>query len=152
MEIQLTKGYAAIIDDDDYDKVKKYKWHVGVIKKNVYAQHCYRDGKTVRKLPMQYVILGKAPKGMIIDHVNGNGLDNRKDNLRFVTHRQNTSNLHMNKKSPHPGVSWNSKENRWVVKPLINGKIKRLGTFSSEIDAAKRYREFLEKERVVICS
>lgn len=152
-EIPLTQDKIALVDNEDFEKVSAIKWHAEKRGRTFYAAHAYRDCGKVMKLPMQRVIFGNAPRGMVIDHIDGNGLNNRKGNLRFVTLRHNAANIPLRgKKSKYMGVSWNSQQGKWVVKPLINGKIKQLGSFVNEIDAAKAYQDFLDRELVVVCS
>lgn len=84
-----------------------------------------------------------AQKGQIIDHINGNGLDNRKENLRFCTHRQNAYNLitGTNKTSKYKGVHLLKNNGLWCVQIKIPNKRIRLGNFEREDDAALAYNE-----------
>jgi len=82
--IPLTQGRFAIVDPDDYDWLNQYKWYAAKCRTTFYA---YRS-KTRTTVNMHREIMC-APKGMICDHKNHNGLDNRKSNLRLCTNRQN---------------------------------------------------------------
>lgn len=123
-----------IIDTIEFEKVTKYKW-------------CF-DGRyaistTVRPyLRLHSLILGKK-KGFEIDHINRNPLDNRKENLRFVTKTQNQANKTTSKKSSskYKGVSWNKKDQQWVVFISIKGKSKYLGMSKDEKTAAEKYNQ-----------
>lgn len=88
---------------------------------------------------------------MEIDHINGNGLDNRKENLRFVTHRQNMQNQHRQKTSVFPGVCFDKRVGRWASQIRVNGKLKHFGSFTSEGIAFNFYRSYLDQinERLV---
>lgn len=95
-EIQLGKGMVALVDDEDYDLVMKYKWgaYFDEHTKGYYAKSM--TGSTRAKAlhhRMHRVILGLVKSLPHVDHINGNGLDNRKENIRIVTQTQNNRNL-----------------------------------------------------------
>lgn len=97
MTIQLTKGFSTLVDDDQYDYLSQWKWHYN----SRYAERT-ENGKHVR---MHRFILN-AKDGEIIDHINGNPLDNRRSNLRVVTTSQNGMNMRKHTgKSIYKGVS-----------------------------------------------
>jgi hypothetical protein len=78
---------------------------------------------------------------VFVDHINGNGLDNRKSNLRICTHQQNCENSRKRKKSfsKYKGVYWSKNAKKWVAQITIDGKSKHLGYFELEEDAAAAY-------------
>jgi hypothetical protein len=121
----------AIIDKEDYEKVKDYKWHKGHSNYIVSA----KNGIRLHRLIMNY------PSNMEIDHKNHNKLDNRKENLRVCTGSQNKMNgkIHKDNFSKFKGVSWNKKNNKWVACIYTNNKNKFLGCFNNKIDAAIAY-------------
>ena len=89
-----------------------------------------------------------APKDMFVDHINHNGLDNRKANLRLVTCTQNNWNNRKRKRkssSRYKGVHWNKTRKRWKAKIQVNGKNRFIGYFDDEIEAAKAYDEAAKK-------
>ena len=88
--------------------------------------------------------MGKK-KGFEIDHINGNGLDNRKSNLRFVTPRQNLQNMHTKRYSKYPGVTWHKINHRWMAQIKINGRPIYLGYFNNEYEAYLAYKKAIEK-------
>ena len=88
--IPLPHGKVAFVDEDDYKKLIKHLWCV-TKNRNTYYAHRTVCGKTET---MHHAIMGVPPKGLMIDHINGNGLDNHKCNLRIVTNRQNCMNKH----------------------------------------------------------
>lgn len=93
--IKNRKGqtYQVIVDDDRYDEVIQYNWSPHQPKKNgsVYvARNGYKNGKSTT-IRLHQQIMGVAPIGMVIDHINNSGLDNRKANLRFCTVAQNNA-------------------------------------------------------------
>ena len=91
MKILLTKGKSAIIDDDALDLIGDLKWHYQEKRKTGYAIRTIRiNGKNVTER-MHRIIVGAA-HGTIVDHINGDGLDNRRENLRIVSHKENCIN------------------------------------------------------------
>lgn len=116
------------------DKVKKYKWS---LHDNKYCIGIYKNSN----LKLHHFIKGKPPKGLVTDHINHNKLDNRDENLRFVTNQQNTShrnpNLPVNSISGIRGVHWNEENKAWEVSKCINGKNKYYGSFKNKEDAIK---------------
>ena len=113
--ISLTQGKFALVDDEDFKELSKHKW--GVRKKSETLFYAGRNDWLNKKnhiLTMQCQILN-PPKGKEIDHKNGNGLDNRRCNLRICTHRQNLKNQkrQKNNKSGYKGVFWVQKLKKW---------------------------------------
>ena len=82
-----------------------------------------------------------APKGLVVDHINGNGLDNRKANLRLCTPAQNACNVRPRpgETSKYKGVAFIKRERRWQVRISFRNKRKWIGYFDTEIDAARAY-------------
>src|ERR1035441_7632696 len=92
--VGLNKGYTAIVDDEDYERVSAIRWFVN---KTGYADHAYRKDGRIQRLLMHRLVLD-APDGMQVDHIDGGRLDNRKCNLRFCTTAQNSINRKLIKK------------------------------------------------------
>lgn len=128
-------GKFAIADDEDASLLQGKKWYVH--NKKYAATTVYEGGGRSRILFMHNLILGS--KG--IDHVNGNGLDNRRSNLRVCTHSQNMMNIsrHKDNKSGYKGVSWCKLNKRWKAQITINGKNTYLGLFATPEEAHKIY-------------
>ena len=84
------KGYMALIDDEDFEKVSKYNWYVNDRSKtrNTFYAEAHDNDKRLR----MHRFVTNCPKGMMVDHINGNGLDNRKENLRICTASENLMN------------------------------------------------------------
>lgn len=138
--IQLTKGYIAWVDDEDYDRVARYSWFAQVIKGKVYAA-THRKGILFKKyVYMHRYILGD-PKDIEVDHWNNDGLDNRRCNLRQVTHAQQQFNRPKKSgtSSKYKGVCWNTLKSRWMAGIKVNQKRIHLGLFEVEEDAARAY-------------
>jgi hypothetical protein len=138
--LKLSSGRETILDDEDYEKLSKYKWH----ECKGYATRTYwvkENGK--RKLKRDFIareIMGN-PKGMHVDHINGNTLDNRKENLRIVTLQQNSWNQSKKKKgaSKYKGVTKNG--NRWRARIRVDDKLIHLGYFGTQEEAALEYNK-----------
>jgi len=135
--ITLSKGMTALVDDEDYKSLSMHKWHA---QKNgcYYAMRFIKKDKTL--IQMHHAIIGKPPKGKVTDHIDGNGLNNQKANLRHVTPRENQQNRHHPKTSMFPGVNWSKANKKWRSQIRIMGKRKHLGMFDNEIDASNAYK------------
>ena len=142
----LGKGLHATVDDDDYKRVSQYFWSIGG---NTTGQTRYAItwlGVGRKRQLMHNMILPKK-KGIEIDHINGNGLDNRKANLRYCTHQQNAW-FRIRKQrcksgrytSKYPGVSWHKRDNIWKAYIGCFGRRIHLGSFKSERAAWAEYK------------
>lgn len=152
-EIILTQGYKALIDDEDFEVINKFKWsYLESQSGNQYA-HCHSLGDKNRKTIRMHRLIMKAPKGKEVDHINGDGLDNRKLNLRICNRNENQKNQkntiflkrRKNVTSKFKGVCWHKKSNQWTSQAGLNKKRIYLGIFRNEINAAKAYDEFAKK-------
>ncbi len=126
-------GLVALIDAADYALVSERRWYAHVMRHTTYAHNPHFPPFTY----MHMLIMGA--KG--IDHKNGDGLDNRKDNLREASQLQNMRNkLSIIGTSVYKGVSWDNTRNKWrvYIKP-VTGKQKYLGRFDTELEAALVY-------------
>lgn len=139
-EIILSGGRAvALIDDVDAPIVEPFTWQVremtfGGNRHHVYRYACRKaDGRTL----MLHRAIMQPPAGMVVDHINGDGLDNRRENLRIATRKQNAQNRRKHKptSSRFIGVYWHRYGKRWVAE--IRGE--HLGMFTSEEAAARAY-------------
>ena len=134
--IQLTRGYEAIVDDRDYDWLLSYKWQVNEAGNNKYARRTLprRDGKQYSVF-MHRMIMAVCP-GVMVDHINRNGLDNRRRNLRIVTPSQSGANARPRRKG-YKGIS--KSYNRWQARIRKDGKAIILGTYDNPEEAARAY-------------
>lgn len=139
MVVNLSQNKITVVDSGDYPLVAAYKWYAGSSAAGFYAlSHDRETHKTVR---MHRLILGAQP-GQIVDHINGDTLDNRRANLRFVTASQNGMNQKTRKgrkTSVFKGVSGHQRVKRWEAKICVKGKTKHLGYFSTEAPAHAAY-------------
>jgi hypothetical protein len=151
--ISLTQGQYAIVDIWNYEWLNQWKWcahkrHTKH-KENFYAERgqCLRriDGKQKTKIFRMHRQIMDFPKGLQVDHINGESLINLESNLRNVTPRQNSQNRHHLRSSQYPGVGWAKREQKWRARISINGGEKHLGYRSSEKEAYKLYYKELEK-------
>ena len=137
-EIPLNQNQVAILDDEDYEKIKKWNLHAYKNKSGVWY---IRRTLNSKQIPLARILLS-ATKGVFADHINGDGLDNRRCNLRLTTASQNGINRRkVNGSSQYKGVSWNKPLNKWIVHIKKDGKILHLGCFLSEGEAAKTYNK-----------
>src|SRR6185436_6634560 len=100
-----------LIDDDDYGFVSSLKWHVQKQPGDIYYAIAYDNGEIVR----MHRVLTDAEDGQLVDHIDGNGLNNQKSNLRTCSHAENMKNRRSSKNgtSRYVGVSWDSNAKKW---------------------------------------
>jgi len=150
-KILLTQGKVAKVDNADYKWLNQWKWYAHQIGHTFYAECKASIRKTgniaeyERKNEMMHrLILGLQPGDKReIDHRDGNGINNQRNNLRICTHKQNGRSRRKQAvgTSKYKGVSWNYREHRWRSDIRVNGKLIYLGCFSSEKTAAKAYNK-----------
>ena len=141
-EIPLTQGKVAIVSDCDYEWLSQYKWQaMRGYKETFYAAHAVRPKVGKRGYIYMHRLILDAPDGMQVDHVNGDGLDNRRQNLRLATNAENRRNTRIaaNNTSGCKGVCWDKVEKKWIAQIGINGRTRRIGRFDFLLDAALAY-------------
>jgi hypothetical protein len=135
-KIPLTHGHSAIVDVEDFAALSVYYWQAHIQKhKLIYAR---RNSGHCKAAYMHREIM-LAPKGIDVDHINGNGLDNRRSNLRLATRSQNLANR-IPKKLPRSGflgVRLNGK--KWMANLRVGGKVIYLGSFKTREIARSEY-------------
>lgn len=148
-EIKLTRGKTALVDDEDFEKLNQYEWHVQYHKKTkkyyavrtatIYGKRCNTQ--------MHRFILGLIDPKVQGDHLDGNGLNNQRENLRVATNQQNSFNMkkRLSCSSQYKGVCWNKFHQKWHSKIMVNRKIENLGYFDDEIKAAIAYNKAAER-------
>lgn len=149
MLVELTQGKCAVIDKDDLKLIANFKWCVTRNSTQDYAK-AYVDGgrKNPRFIYLHHLIVGKPKKGFVIDHINGNGLDNRRKNLRVISHRENTLGkkiLRSDNKSGFTGISWNKRDRKWRAQIKTLEGSKNLGSFEKKSDAIKARKSAAKK-------
>lgn len=147
LTIPLTKGKKAIIDEQDFEKVNQYKWHLtsSPSSKTFYAKTSTwnKDKKCNTDIKLHRFILDLSDSKLLVDHINHNGLDNRKCNLRVSTTSQNTQNSRQPNKYGYKGIYLNGKS--WVARIKIDGKIVRTYGIESAYEAAIEYDRLARK-------
>lgn len=157
--IKLTQGKWAIVDDDMYEVLNKFKWSVHKSHGNFYAIRGFiiKD-RILTKIgsqavwgivKMHHCVLGFPLKGKQLDHIDGNGLNNCLSNLRVVTIRENCSNRRDRRngetKSNYVGVYQSKGQTNWRSQISINRKSIHLGCFENEKKASEAYQNALTK-------
>jgi hypothetical protein len=134
--IPLTQGKFAIIDTNDYKRLSKHKWCAFKSHNNFYAMR-RKNNKGI----MMHRFIMNAPKGMDVDHIDGNGLNNRKSNLRICTHAQNIHNSRpiRNRSSRYKGVALSQRDKVGRAYIQHNYRTLNLGGFDDEKEAAHAY-------------
>jgi len=146
--IPLTQGKCAIVDPDDFERLNKHKWYAMKHRNTFYAGRCSNIGKKKKYIAMHREILN-PPGHLFVDHINHNGLDNRKANLRPATYAQNNFNRLIIKRkgssSKYRGVSWCKRKKKWHARICVNDEKKLIGYFKEEIHAAKAHDKTSKK-------
>ncbi len=135
-EIQLTQGQVALVDDEDYEWLLSWKWY--------FCNNRYAARQSARVLGKQNTIrmhnaIMRPPQGMVVDHVDLNGLNNQKYNLRICTPAQNVKNVgkYSCNTSGFKGVFISGE--KWISKIRVTGKTIYIGTFETKEEAALAY-------------
>lgn len=136
----ITKcGTPVLVDEADYAELSKHSWQISKSCGIRYA----RKGKSPNMVYMHRFIT-KPKQGLVVDHIDGNGLNNQRSNLRICTTEENLWNARKKtttSSSKFKGVSWHKVRSKWQSQIMSKGKSKHLGYFDNELDAAKAYQE-----------
>lgn len=139
-KIPIGRNQFAIVDDEDYEKVSQYNWHTMGSSKQTYFY-------AATKVRMHRLVMD-APPGLMVDHINGDTLDNRKSNLRLCTNSQNQQNTgSRGGTSKYKGVSFRKRSNKWIAAFRFDGKPYYCGVWDTEEDAARA----VDKKRGEVC-
>jgi hypothetical protein len=139
--IPLTQGKYAIVDPEDYFRLSKFRWYAAKGGLTFYAVRSINRGGKCCRIHMHREVC-KVADDMFVDHINQNGLDNRKANLRPATRAQNIRNRKkrlVRSRSRYKGFHWDRHFNKWRVRICLNRTKIQLGLFDDEIEAAKAY-------------
>ena len=135
--IPLTQGRHAIIDNEDLPLVAAYKWHACK-----YGHVWYAEGHTPRPnrktIRMHRIVIG-AKKGQAVDHKNGNGLDNRRTNLRICTRSEQSLNCRTDGFRGVGLLTDRKRSKKWYARVRVNGKSVWLGTYNTPEGAAEAF-------------
>jgi hypothetical protein len=140
-EIPLTQGKVALVDEADYAELSAFKWCATLKSRTFYAQRSVKlaDGRW-GLIMMHRAIMNPAP-GLVTDHINRDGLDNRRANLRVCTHSENRKNSTKRRgaSSQFLGVAWYKQTAKWHAQIAVDGRRRHLGFYTDEIEAARAY-------------
>lgn len=142
MKIALTRDKFALVDEEDYKILSQWKWKY--MTNNSAARHVWdKENKRYYHVYMHRLIVD-APTSKVVDHINGDRLDNRRSNLRVCTQSQNLMNqkIRQDSESRLKGVYWHKQNNRWYAR--FRGK--SLGSFDTKEEAADNYNKMAIKE------
>ncbi len=146
-KIKLTQGKIALIDDEDYELFSQDKWCVSKSENVYYAVRVITiegQQKTIlihREIAAR-ILRRSLRKNEEIHHINGDGLDNRRCNLKVVSrsqHMMSSKKRNGQYTSKYKGVSWCKRDKKWITQIRLNGKLMHIGYFKNELDAAKAY-------------
>jgi hypothetical protein len=145
-KIKLTQGKVALVDDCDYEYLNQWKWYANKNRNTFYAirnsrKNEYKKHKTI--LMHQIILQRMGVKFKQVDHIDGNGLNNRRSNLRTAIHQENLCNqkLRSNNTSGYKGVTWHKQVKKWLARIMVDGKRICLGLFDNIKDAASAYNQ-----------
>ncbi len=143
-KIELTQGKFAVVDDSDYESVRDISWHAKKDGRNWYAWATLRG--TRQKVSLHRFILN-PPAGLVVDHIDGNGLNCTRENMRICTRSENSRNSRKKEMttSRFKGVYWDRRRLKWRVVINVNGKNREQERFDSEEEAARAYDEAAKK-------
>lgn len=140
--IQTSRGMDIAVDDEDYPLLNRWTWSIRKIRRCFYAY----TSITGTPVSMHRLILGPIGCRKVIDHIDGNGLNNQKTNIRICSQSKNVQNAHNLKTAKYSrfrGVSWRRRSEKWVAASKHKGKCYNLGEFRDELSAAVSYDMFV---------
>lgn len=146
-EIKLTQGKVALVDDEDFELLSQWRWFYethGYASRDIYLGGG-RKNQQSKRIKMHRLIMD-CSNDKEVDHIDGNGLNNQKYNLRICTHAENQKNLRrpITSTSGYKGVTWDKNRKKWVAY-IWSGKSINLGGFDSKEKAALAYDKAAEK-------
>ena len=140
-ELKLSQEKFALIDDKDYNYLSQWKWTA--FKDSTTGTYYAKRGQMVDGKYKRIALQNEIVKtGLLVDHINGNGLDNRRCNLRVATYSQNSINRPKNKgkyTSQYKGVFLNKQSGKWIAQIKVNYRNMYLGAYFMEKNAALAY-------------
>lgn len=142
-QIPLTRGKFALVDNEDFDMLNKYKWKSSNTKGKFFYAHRYIGNNQI----LMHRVIMNTPKGFDTDHIDHNTLNNQKENLRIVSRQLNNANRKPNTKtaSGYKGLQWDGRVEKWFAKVMFNKKYIYAGSYLNKIDAAKAYNRLAKK-------
>jgi hypothetical protein len=140
-QISLSRGLTATVDDDDFESLSRHKWQAKPdASGNCYAMRVGATPTSKRSTITMHREIMRAGSGEHIDHINRNGLDNRRSNLRICTGQENQFNTGpKSTESGYKGVNWHTRFRKWQARIRKDGELYHLGYFSNKHAAAVVY-------------
>ena len=143
-KITTAKGENILVDECDFNWLLNYSWHVRKCAGYFYATT--KSSRPKHKTIYMHRLILDAKKGEYVDHIDGNGLNNTRSNIRICTNKQNSFNQKARgRTSKFKGVSFCSRTKKWIVTMKLEDRTRFFGRFDKEIDAAKKYNEVAAK-------
>ena len=145
LRFRKCSGLVALIDDEDFGLISQYHWYANWNKgvQTFYVRGFISGkGMSERKIIYMHRLIMDANPNEQVDHIDHNGLNNQKANLRFCNHSQNAANKRKQRgesTSKFKGVSWDERHKKWQAQIKLDSKLIRIDYFDDEIDAAKAY-------------
>lgn len=136
-EIKLTRGYVTQVDDEDFEWLNQWKWHAGGRDGSRYVWRSYRISKTKTKSIAMHRLIMDTPDGMVVDHIDHDGLNNQRSNLRNCTNQQNHMNMAPYMGGKYVGITYDGTARRWVAAIKADGIIRNMGSFKTAEEAAE---------------
>ncbi|HUV41123.1 MAG TPA: HNH endonuclease [Sedimentisphaerales bacterium] len=140
--IRLAQPRYTKVDAGDYDRLRADEWYARKRKNTFYVFRCVAGKGKKESLIYIHQEIIRVPKGMVVDHINYDGADNRRANLRAATRSQNQYHVKKRpgtKHSQYKGLYWTKNNRKWQVRITVDKKRLCLGYFLNEIDAARAY-------------
>lgn len=142
--IPASKGYSILVSDEDYERLSKFSWYAhmggGRVKAKPEYRPARRDAKPPRKVHfLAQAINGPAPAGMVIDHINGDPWDNRRENLRVCTHTENKRNQRRPRKATGAGKGVHLISGQWTACICAGNGNQRIGSYPTVREAELAY-------------
>jgi hypothetical protein len=143
MEITISKKFISLIDDEDAPKIRGFGLHVN---SKGYVEIRWQEDGSLKSMLLHRLVFGEC-SGKMIDHINGNPLDNRKQNLRAVTRAENQQNskLYKSNTTGRKGVIWHVAARKYNARIQVNGKRINLGYFDTAEEASTAYESASKK-------
>jgi hypothetical protein len=140
-EIQLTNGGVTLVDNEDFNELKKYKWFAHREKSTTYVWRHLNGSRKMVKIHRQ--ILNAMDSSIKIDHIDGNGLNNQRNNIRLCNDQQNSMNtkIRRDNSSGYKGVSYHAKNKKWRATINFNRRQISIGCYGNKEDAAVAYNQ-----------
>lgn len=140
-EIPLTNGYKAVVDDEDYEMLNQWTWRALERRRTVYAyRNAYVNGK--RRPIYMHREIAQPGESLQVDHIDHDGLNNCRSNLRVCTSKQNSYNTRKTRSttaSRFKGVKYYKDRGKWVASIIRDGTSRYLGAYDTEREAAEMY-------------